>query len=590
MGYSISLRELTFSGGESVALEPDSIIVLVGPNNVGKSASLREIVSQIRDRDPVRQVVSSLKIRHLGDSGAFLESLAPYRMSNPASGISPYYIFSDISGWDSPPGMQPWPPAGVQFVDEYGLERFWKNEQYPFWLGNFFVHLADVGSRLQVTDPAPVFNVATESPTHPIQQLYADDQVANRVSANFRHAFGQGLVVNRGAGALLPLHCGDEPLREDGEDRVSPSYIKKLAKLPVLQRQGDGMRSFAGCLLQATVTSKFVVLLDEPEAFLHPPQARLLGRILAKQKPPDRQLVVATHSGDFLRGLLDANPDAVKIIRLTRDGNVNHARELDTDQVRRLWSDPVLRFSNALDGLFHERVVLCEADGDCRFYSAVLDAVIGERLEHSPDVMFSSTGGKHKVPAIAAALARIGVLVQAALDFDVLNDISPLRDVVEALGGAWATFEKSWRQIKSGVEKRRPERDTSQVRDEIRKTLDSVNSPVFPDVEAKRIQDVLKKVSPWEEAKRVGLGAVPSGQERRVAEQLLEDLKRIGLFVVDCGELESFDPTIGGHGNLWVAEVLRKDLKEDARLENARRFVRELVPAPSVELRTKKDV
>nr|WP_128797585.1 hypothetical protein [Corallococcus coralloides] len=69
-----------------------------------------------------------------------------------------------------------------------------------------------------------------------------------------------------------------------------------------------------------------------------------------------------------------------------------------------------------------------------------------------------------------------------------------------------------------------------------------------------------------------------------MAETLLADLKRLGLFVVECGEMESFVPTVGGHGNAWLAEVLRKDLRQDPHLEHARRFVQGLFsPQPNAK-------
>lgn len=111
----------------------------------------------------------------------------------------------------------------------------------------------------------------------------------------------------------------------------------------------------------------FISLVDEPEAFLHPPQARLLGRLLGAERADYLQLFVATHSADFLRGALDSNDQNIRIIRLRREGEVNKVTELTPDDLRRSWADPTLRYSNVLDGVFHEQVVVCEADGDCRF-------------------------------------------------------------------------------------------------------------------------------------------------------------------------------------------------------------------------------
>jgi hypothetical protein len=61
-----------------------------------------------------------------------------------------------------------------------------------------------------------------------------------------------------------------------------------------------------------------------------------------------------------------------------------------------------MRFSSVLSGVFHKRVMICEADADCMFYNAILDlpAVKGE-LE--PDVLFIHAAGKHRMAILAAA-------------------------------------------------------------------------------------------------------------------------------------------------------------------------------------------
>jgi len=77
------------------------------------------------------------------------------------------------------------------------------------------------------------------------------------------------------------------------------------------------MRSFVGVCYYSLIGSLARVLIDEPEAFL-PQQARLLGTMLARESPKNRQFFLATHSGDFLRGVLDANVPTVRVVRLER--------------------------------------------------------------------------------------------------------------------------------------------------------------------------------------------------------------------------------------------------------------------------------
>ncbi len=52
-----------------------------------------------------------------------------------------------------------------------------------------------------------------------------------------------------------------------------------------MQDQGDGVKSFIGILISVMAAPFFFLLIDEPDAFLHPPQALLMGAMLAELKP-----------------------------------------------------------------------------------------------------------------------------------------------------------------------------------------------------------------------------------------------------------------------------------------------------------------
>jgi AAA domain, putative AbiEii toxin, Type IV TA system len=230
-------------------------------------------------------------------------------------------------------------------------------------------------TRLGASNPAQSIAITRQAKTNPIHFLYQDVELEQSMSSGFKAAFGEDLIVHRGAGKEVPLYVGTEVKLEPGRRWPSREYWEKVEAMPPLKTQGDGMRSFVGVLLYATVVDYSVVLIDEPEAFLHPPQARLLSRMLVQKKKKDSQLFLATHSADVIRGLLDAGSSSVRIVRLLRRGDVNYARSLRTDEVKTLWADPLLRYSNVLDGLFHDNVVVCESDADCRFYEAVAVAV-----------------------------------------------------------------------------------------------------------------------------------------------------------------------------------------------------------------------
>ena len=77
---------------------------------------------------------------------------------------------------------------------------------------------------------------------------------------------------------------------------------------------------------------------------------------------------------------------------------------LGNDEIKSIWEDPILRYSNILSGLFHDKVVVCEADTDCLFYQSVLNALHDELEDNIPDILFTHCGGKQRLKVVIRAL------------------------------------------------------------------------------------------------------------------------------------------------------------------------------------------
>lgn len=557
MDPRIWITQLAFSDGSKIALNKSDVVVIVGPNNAGKSAALRAIRDKLTSGHN-SLVVTNLALAREGSSDELLDWLDGFARKR------------------EPLAQDPLFQALGAAIHSSQARSFWQGgAQVLHGLSRFFCHLLTADERLQASNPAPTFAVAREPPQHPLHFLMRDDGLELRLSAQFHRAFGVDLIVNRLGGNQIPLHVGARPVPAAGQDRLSHEYVEEIEQLPALHTQGDGMRSFAGVLLSTSVGRESILLVDEPEAFLHPPQARQLGRMLVSDKPDSRQLFVATHSGDVLRGVLDAVSTNVRVMRIRRDGDVNHVRQLDNSRIADLWNDPLLRYSNILDGLFHERVIVCEGDADARFYAAIADAVVEGKgsEERRPDVMFTHCGGKDRVALVVRALHEVDVPVAAVVDFDVLNEEYPLRSIVEAAGGNWSAIQVDWAQVKSAVDSKKPELSGDDVAAAVRTVIENVSGPIFPKSAKDEIQRIFRRSSPWATAKEVGKGFVPAGQPTQACERLVASLRALGIFVVEVGELESYARSVGGHGPRWVNIVLKKDLKSDTELANARDFV-----------------
>ena len=551
----------TFSDDTTIHFDPTDIVVFVGPNNVGKSVALKNIYAKIANQRNIGQVVTKLEIKNSGEAEALIEWLEtttkPYEDNVP----DPMYESLGAQVQKSK-AMLYWNSAAS------GLSK----------LVHFFVRHLSTYSRLNAADPAPRIALLKEPISHPIHYLERDPEIEERVSRYFRQAFSEDLILHRNAGKEVPLYCGQRPILESGEERISRRYLRELEKLPTLQSQGDGMRSFVGVLLHAFVAKHCVILIDEPEAFLHPSQARLLGHMLVEETPKDRQLFIATHSGDFLRGLLDMDKGRVKIIRIQRNGSINIVKELNNKGIQNLWEDALLRYSNVLDGLFHSKVIVCESDSDCRFYAAVKDVLTEEEGGSAKqDLMFVHGGGKGRLSLIIGSLHSLDVDISVIADFDILNSDDPLSKIWLNLGGNWKEIDSDWKCLKNSIDSKGPQLSSKKVVSEIEAVLKNIKSKQFPKEAQEEIQSILRQSTPWSIAKTVGKDFAPRGNPSAAYKRLMKVFNSKGLFIVPVGELESFVRSVGGHGSKWVSDVLKKNLANDPEFEKAKSFVRSVL-------------
>lgn len=557
----ISVAELELNSGK-ISFDPGDIVLVVGPNNVGKSAMLRDMYGHLLfgASFTASHVVQSLKITKRGDNEKFARWIVTRTKQDPTrpSMYDMGGVRAPLNNW-----INSWERLGTQ-----GLQSL----HIPF------VANITTETRLSAANPTPIKKFTNEAPSHPLHFLYLfPETVEAKFRRIFRRAFGTDLVVNRLAGAEITLHVGQCPPLSSGEPVTSEAYIRAVEKLPRIETQGDGMRCFAGVTLWALVGDVDVLIADEPEAFLHPPQARLLGQLLVTETSPNTQIFLATHSGDFIRGILNTDSARVKVLRLTREGGTNPFHYLSQNSLRELWRDPILRYSNALDGLFHEQVVICEGDADCRFYGAVVDAIWANEPEFiTPDALFIHCGGKHRMPVLVRALRALNVDVRVVSDFDLFESERPLRQIFEALGGNWKSVEDDWRAVRAAIGQRRSERPGTEVKSEIEVELAKVGATFERDI-AERIRQLLPKASPWAIAKDVGKAYLPAGDVRETYDRLLQTLAGVNLFVVEDGELESFYRHASNHGPAWVNEVVEQDLANDPNLATARAFVKKVV-------------
>lgn len=516
----VFLKTITFNDDVQLTLKQNSIIVFTGSNNSGKSQVLKDVESYLdQSNQKSTIVIKSVECNYQGtiDDASFLRE----RFLEDKQGY--YQLFEEGS-----------------IFERDTLQQWWRNHTLYDGLYKLFVKRLSTEVRLTSSN---ALNRQSQPEKHPIYKLNQNETLAQKLSDYFRQAFDVDLIVNRNEMQTIPLHIGQAPDKKAFTIDRQDDYYNQVAKLPKLQDQGDGMRSFASILLDTFTSEYTITLIDEPEAFLHPPQARLLGKMLAKNNPNNRQLLISTHSEDFLQGLLDADNENVTVIRINRVDNLNKMSVLQSDGIKKLWGNPLLRYSNILSGLFHEKVVVCESDYDCLFYQAVIDAIYEDRGETAPDVLFTHCGGKTRVKDVVSALKAVNVPVAAICDFDLLNASQNFKPIVASFGLDWKTMLNTDMKI------------------------------IYDGMNAKSSG----KNDAWTQIKKIGKTGF-SDNEPAAYERVEAICKSAGLFVVPVGEMECFDKTINKEKKDWVYHVLETyNLAIEPKLGEARKFVQLVV-------------
>lgn len=540
---SASLKKIKFSGGSEFSLNPNEKIIIVGPNNSGKSQSLREIILLCKNGKKERPIViNEVEIEKKGSTAehrGFLEENGDY--------VNGRYRCDD------------WSVLDTQL-------QFWEKPYLMHDLLEGFFRKISADDRLSIC--AQQSSIAPgEQKSKPQHVLYDNQELMNKISLLFRRAFGKDIMFDFRGGSRLPIHVGDFP-NDVGFDRVSDSYVAAVRENPLLDKQGDGMKSYAGILFEAIAVNKDVTLIDEPEAFLHPPQMRRLGETLASEVKG--QLIVATHSSDILRGFLEGTRGDIRILRIQRDDNVNQVFEASPDVIKELWEKPELRYSNALEGVFHEQTIICEDDSDCRLINSVADYLSSNTNEQWPDTAYVPTGGKHGIPKVATVLRQIGVPIKAVFDIDFLSERALVESVVVAFGGVWNVFEPLWVRVDTAVRNGAKIKTIPEIKQEIIALLNKAGENDLPKSD---VLEVMKQNKPWAEVKKYGSRGIPRGEAQKDYNILRDELEKIGIYLIPVGEIESFCPEIGLHGPKFVTKLLSNIDFADERLNDLRDFV-----------------
>lgn len=511
---TIQLKFGSFPGQAALTFEPGHLTVFVGPNNSGKSLLLREIEYSILhagDRKGVNKIVQQVEERRLDENEVQKillderELLGPNIQVNETTGsLSIFNPISKLSGGIDEILRQP--PE----VIKNNLEKISR-----VLIFHSTVRL-DGHTRLSITAPAPV-NDLQKTPHGVLNALLRNDGARERLRQLTYDAFGLYFIID--PSRMQHLRAGMSNLPpQDLERSLSDKALEFFRQANDIAEFSDGVKAFTGLVAAVLCSHYLVMLIDEPEAFLHPPLVRKLGRRLAElSSERGGNVLASTHSPDFLMGCVQAGK-GVNIVRLTYRRGAPTARLLAADRLRELMCNPFLRSSGVLSALFYEGAVVCEADTDRAFYQEINERLL-EGGGGIDNCVFLNSNGKDTVQQIVRPLREMGIPAAAVVDLDI---------------------------IKPGTLK--PLLQAAFVPPPLVDTLNTLKDKTHSAFKAT-----------GRNPKDTGLEALdPSDKETAAA--LINYLSEYGIFVVPVGEVERWLPELhaAGHGPRWLTQAFTK--------------------------------
>jgi hypothetical protein len=345
-------------------------------------------------------------------------------------------------------------------------------------------------------------------------------------------------------GSTVHLRLAKEepaPGLEQRRDAETMRYMKSAERL---NERSDGINAYIGLLAAILTSPARLVFIDEPETFLHPALARILGRQLAElARERDLQVFIATHSPDLLAGCVAGDPEA-RIVRLTYKGERGRAWLIDPQTLRRFATDPRLRTASALEGLFAEAVIITEGFADRAFYQEIY-----ERLCQAPPPLglprraegwcFVNLENWQTETLLLEPLRRLGIPAVAVVDRDVLfAQEANARRLLIAAGVPEAQADE-WRTKLSAL-KRAKQQDSPEV-EEIRRAMAKYGHFVVPvgELEDWLETEIPKKKTDWLGRAFDCLGSDPAQPGYRLPESggVWDFLREIAAWIDDSARL-----------------------------------------------------
>lgn len=556
---NVSIDKIILNNKEELKLEPDDFVLFVGSNNVGKSRILKDIrldmLNDVHSNTKKNVIINKIEYLSKNFNKLLKRRLIKSKLLKFENGL--YHLTLDDG-------------------DTYNFDLNHGYISKRNFLKIFYTFLS-TENRLKITNSIN-YNYITYNENYNLwimDVLSKNEMKINKINEKLLNAFGKAIDVFEFGedtyGKKYKIGTKEE-IKYTVNQKIRDAKLK-LESLENLHEQGDGIRSAVAILASLIVNENSICLIDEPETFLHPPQARILGKNIVELSE-GRQCFVATHNIDIIRGVLENNSERIKIIKVERNENDTYLHMLDKNDIAKIANDRNLKYTNILNGLFYDNVVLCENESDCKFYSYILE-LIDKNI--SQKTLFCAVGGKDQFKIIAPLLKRLKINYKIIADIDLINSKERLQQLLDAIeSNLYDRISVAHREFIDEYTNNSYSLLKSQ--EQIKKEINAIfNDEKFISEEnAKKIKEILKNVNVFETFKMAGKHILPPGKCTNSYNEIESFLCSNNIYILECGEIERLIPEIESHGNKWVESVFEIYNDDDKIYDEAKKFIKKV--------------
>ncbi len=410
------------------------INLIIGPNNSGKTVFIKEIAASI---DNIEVNSSNKWIREVrlnsGDMINIIKKIEPeifnvknFDMIKNSIKIKQKITTSRSLDWNLDVfrkirQIEKDPPEFFNITEnKYGG----RDDSWPLWrfLTSIILSTEYCDTRLGENFETNIDTLEKEIGSDIIRYLFVTPSELRKIQNNLRTVFNINIGFDNLQKGLKQLRIMPKE-KVIGSTRLPETENKWKKQSPLISDQGDGIKAYLKIVFTLLQLNKSIIIIDEPENFLHPPQRRALGKMIASEN--DKQVFIATHDPEFLRGILSSESTKLKIFYLRKDEDKFTYRTFETKDISELQVEEDSRIvtERVLNSFFYKSTILCEYEDDRLFYEHASALYCLDLYRETNFIGLSGRGGVRK---LFENLMPLGLKIKIIVDVDFLvDDIFP---------------------------------------------------------------------------------------------------------------------------------------------------------------------